>query len=279
MVIWLLIVSIMMVAISGCPGLLLSRRGVAGQRIAAVLNVMSSRLGIAGLVLHFARPEISHQISVPWTLPIGRVDMALDDLSVIFLIPIFLISALGAVYGLSYWSQREHAGNGRKLRLCWGLLTAGMALVVLARDGVLFLMAWEIMALAAFFLVATEGANREAREGASVHPWFFRSMAFDAGNGLSAHGDRTVYLGRGRVRSQSRYHAVTRVASWCARECPKPCFRRNVGRAPEDRCVRARADRGAGPGPAGVVGRDVAGRRRTIGGSGDILCGGAARPE
>ena len=169
MVIWLLIVSIMMVAISGCPGLLLSRRGVAGQRIAAVLNVMSSSLGIAGLVLHFARPEISHQISVPWTLPIGRVDMALDDLSVIFLIPIFLISALGAVYGLSYWSQREHAGNGRKLRLCWGLLTAGMALVVLARDGVLFLMAWEIMALAAFFLVATEDAEREAREAAWVY--------------------------------------------------------------------------------------------------------------
>jgi hydrogenase-4 component B len=169
MTIWLLVISIVMVAISGCPGLLLSRRGVAGQRIAAVLNVMSSSLGIAGLVLHFAGPEISHQISVPWTLPIGRVDIALDDLSVIFLIPIFLISALGAVYGLSYWSQREHAGNGRKLRLCWGLLTAGMALVVLARDGVLFLMAWEIMALAAFFLVATEDAKREVREAAWVY--------------------------------------------------------------------------------------------------------------
>jgi len=45
----------------------------------------------------------------------------------------------------SYWNQREHAGNGRQLRLCWGLLAAAMAMVVLARDGVLFLMAWEVM--------------------------------------------------------------------------------------------------------------------------------------
>src|SRR5258707_12316377 len=133
MIIWLLVISLVIDAISVCPGLLLSRRKSSGQRIAAVLNVMSSSLGIAALVLHFAHPEISHQISMPRTLPFGRIGMAVDDLSVIFLIPIFLISALGAVYGLSYWKQREHAGNGRKLRLCWGLLTAGMARVVLAR--------------------------------------------------------------------------------------------------------------------------------------------------
>ena len=34
----------------------------------------------------------------------------------------FLISLLGNVYGLSYWKQADHPGNGRKLRLFYGLL-------------------------------------------------------------------------------------------------------------------------------------------------------------
>src|SRR5262249_4311728 len=46
----------------------------------------------------------------------------------------------------------------------YGILTAGMALVVLARNALLFLTAWEIMALAAFFLVTTEDEEQPARE-------------------------------------------------------------------------------------------------------------------
>ena len=40
---------------------------------------------------------------------------------------------MGSIYGLEYWTQTRHPSNGQKLRLCWGLLTAGMMLVVLAR--------------------------------------------------------------------------------------------------------------------------------------------------
>ena len=51
-----------------------------------------------------------------------------DGLSAFFLVPVFLVSLLGNIYGLSYWKQTEHPDNGRKLRLFYGLLTAGMAL-------------------------------------------------------------------------------------------------------------------------------------------------------
>jgi hydrogenase-4 component B len=166
---WLLLISVVVVAISGLPALLLARRSTLGHWTATVLNVIGSLLGVAALVLHRVKPESSHQLRISWALPLGRFAVAVDDLSLIFLIPIFLISALGSVYGLSYWRQREQPGNGRKLRLCWGLLTAGMALVVLARDGVLFLMAWEIMALAGFFLVSTEENKREVREAGGIY--------------------------------------------------------------------------------------------------------------
>jgi hydrogenase-4 component B len=87
----------------------------------------------------------------------------LDGLSAVFLLPIFLIFLLGSIYGLSYWRQTEHPENGRKLRMFYGLLTASMAVVVLAKNALLFLMGWEVMALAGFFLVATEDEEPAAR--------------------------------------------------------------------------------------------------------------------
>ena len=90
---------------------------------------------------------MSSGIVLPWAIPGGQFDVAVDGLSAIFLLPIFLISLLGSVYGLGYWKQSEHPENGRKLRLFYGLLTAGMALMVIARNSILFLFGWEIMAL------------------------------------------------------------------------------------------------------------------------------------
>ena len=46
----------------------------------------------------------------------------------------------------------------------YGTLTAGMALLVIARNSILFLFGWEIMALSAFFLVTTEDHEKEVRE-------------------------------------------------------------------------------------------------------------------
>src|SRR2546430_2373485 len=169
MTIGLLLISVMIVAISGCPALFISRRSMVGQRIATALNLLGSGVGIAALILHHIRPQLSAQLSGQWALPLGHFAVAIDDISLIFLIPIFLITALGSVYGQSYWNQRKHAANGRQLRLCWGLLAAAMAMVVLARDGVLFLMAWEIMALAAFFLVSTEQNKPRVREAGWIY--------------------------------------------------------------------------------------------------------------
>src|SRR2546430_14053176 len=126
MTIGLLLISVMIVAISGCPALFISRRSMVGQRIATALNLLGSGVGIAALILHHIRPQLSAQLTGQWALPLGHFAVAIDDISLIFLIPIFLITALGSVYGQSYWNQRKHAANGRQLRLCWGLLAAAM---------------------------------------------------------------------------------------------------------------------------------------------------------
>src|SRR5206468_3085229 len=91
----------------------------------------------------------------------AEFNVAIDGLSAIFLVPVFLISVLGSVYGLEYWKETAHPENGRKLRLFYGLLTASMALLVVSRNSVLFLFSWELMALSAFLLVTTEDEELE----------------------------------------------------------------------------------------------------------------------
>jgi hydrogenase-4 component B len=146
---------------SGLPGLFIPRDSAAGERIAALLVLTGSALGggAAAAMLFLSEPAV---LEIPWSIPGGSFSLAVDALSACFLFPIFLIAALGALYGLGYWPQRLHPDNGRKLRLFFGLLAGTMALVVTARNSLLFLMAWEGMALSGFFLVTTEEKKEEA---------------------------------------------------------------------------------------------------------------------
>jgi hydrogenase-4 component B len=165
----LVLLGTVVAAASGVPGLLPSRNSIAGQRLTTALAVAGAVLGLAGVGVFWALGP-SEPIIWTWAIiPGGEFDVAIDGLSALFLLPIFLVSMLGSIYGLGYWKQTEHPENGRKLRLFYGLLTAGMALLVIARNSILFLFGWEVMALAAFFLVTTEDEQKEVRETG----WFY----------------------------------------------------------------------------------------------------------
>jgi hydrogenase-4 component B len=159
----IVLVAIAIAASSGVLGLPWGRRSAVGQWLSTLLAVAGGGLGIAGVAGYWSAHD-SRPITMPWPLvPGAEFSVAVDGLSAVFLIPIFAVFALGSVYGLGYWKQSEHPLNGRKLRVFYGFLAAGMAMVAMARNGVLFLFAWEIMAVSAFFLVATEDDQEDVR--------------------------------------------------------------------------------------------------------------------
>lgn len=158
----LILLGICVVAVSGMPGLLLSRQSMAGQWLTTTLALGGAVLGLTGVCVSTILGD-DPPISSTWQVPGGAFLVAIDGISAMFLVPVFLISLLGSIYGLDYWKQTEHSRNGRKLRLFYGLLTAGMALLLLARNAILFLASWEVMALSAYFLVSTEDHDPEVR--------------------------------------------------------------------------------------------------------------------
>jgi len=159
----LVLTAICVIALSGVPGLLSNRNSAVGQWLATVLAVAGALLGIVG-TLKFVVFGESEPVSFHWAVPGGEFAVAVDGISAIFLLPIFLIPTLGTIYGLSYWRQSEHPDNGRKLRLFYGLMTASLALIVVSQNAILFLVTWEIMALSAFFLVTTEDQEEQVRD-------------------------------------------------------------------------------------------------------------------
>ena len=100
----LVLTAIAIVAASGVVGLVFPRNSAAGQYVATALASVGSMIGIGGLIA-FWRFSSSQPIEYPWSVPGGEFSVAVDGLSAIFLMPVFLVSLLGNIYGLEYWAQ------------------------------------------------------------------------------------------------------------------------------------------------------------------------------
>ena len=79
------------------------------------------------------------------------------------------LSALAAVYGGNYLLafRREKSLGGSWF--FFNLFVAGMVMVVVARTALLFLVAWEVMSIAAFFLVIFEHEKSEVRRAGWIY--------------------------------------------------------------------------------------------------------------
>lgn len=99
-------------------------------------------------------------LRLAWELPLGSFSLGMDGLSCLFALLIAVVGALAAVYGRGYLAGEDPARAS--MSWCWyNLLLASMVLVVTARDGFLFLLAWELMSLSSFFLVVFDHEKGE----------------------------------------------------------------------------------------------------------------------
>ncbi len=164
----LVLLSFVILLASAVAALCLGGRPSRAQDAGAYGAVAAS---IAGLIpsvqtLLSGRTET---LSLPWPVPLGSFSLTLDPLSAFFLVPVFTLTALSAVYGVDYLK----AYSGRKpLGLVWAAfntLTAAMALVFTSSNAVLFMLGWELMAAASFILVLFEHEKAQTRKAAFIY--------------------------------------------------------------------------------------------------------------
>jgi hydrogenase-4 component B len=97
-------------------------------------------------------------LAVPWLLPRPGVELALDRLGGLFLLVIGGAGLPASVYALGYTRDQGDAGRGEAL--AYDAFLGAMTLVVLGANLFTFLIAWELMALASYFLVVADPGTR-----------------------------------------------------------------------------------------------------------------------
>ena len=165
---FLIITGLILTGFSGVPGLFLKNAAAVGQKLATAFACVGALCGLAGAFSTIAFNETEIFV-INWSLPFGPCEIGIDPLAALFLLSVFLISGCGAVYANGYWPAAKHPATSRALCFFIGILSASMALLIIARNSVFFLMAWEVMALSAYFAFTVESANAEVRKAGMLY--------------------------------------------------------------------------------------------------------------
>lgn len=164
----LLLGAVLLAALSGLPALLKLLSPVPAQRLSVFLIAVATILGL-GAALSSLLSGNSTSYLVALSLPFGPHILALDPLSALFVIPILLVACSCSIYSLGYWPADHHPRTTRKITFFFGLLVAALLWVLVARSTGLFLIGWEIMALAAYFVLTTNDDEEEVRTAGSLY--------------------------------------------------------------------------------------------------------------
>ena len=162
------LVAVAIILFSGIASLILNKFPAATSVFSVIGIVLGCIVGLVPVVAILINGGVD-AILWPWSVPSGNFSVAVDPLSAVFLLIIFVISIPVAIYGASYlWHHRSEHNLG----VVWfftAVLIASMALVVVARNAVLFLVAWELMSVSSFFLVAFEDRKRSVRRASLIY--------------------------------------------------------------------------------------------------------------
>ena len=91
------------------------------------------------------------------------VHLRLDALSALFLALLAVVGGAGSAYAREYWPDAAHPHSAPSGRAWWSGLLGCMGIVLVAANGLHFLLAWELCTVSAYFLITRERQKPEVR--------------------------------------------------------------------------------------------------------------------
>ena len=148
------------------------------RRVTGLLSAAGALSGMGAAALGLAAGR-SSVLELPSALPEAALEFSLDALSAAYLILIGLVAVPAAIYSLGYGPERavgavdgalgRHSTGWQPARAIVPLFLLAMSLVVLANSVFTFLLFWEVMSLASYFLVIGRG---DSPENLSAGRWY-----------------------------------------------------------------------------------------------------------
>ncbi len=142
------------------------------RRLRFVAHVLFPAGAALAVVLAFASAVALHAPAQSMVLPLGLPDLPfhlrLDPLAAFFLFVLGVAGAAVSLFSAGYFRSSEGTPPGL-VCLQYHVFLAAMAAVLLADDAYVFMVAWETMALASFFLVTTDHRLAEIRRAGFLY--------------------------------------------------------------------------------------------------------------
>ena len=157
-----LLLTVFGVFMAGAIGsLLLSRHNKAANYWSGVMAMIGS---VGGMAVAASVLLTGKTIGIALTsssLPLMTYAVRVDSLSAFFMFTVSLVVFFCSLYGLGYVKQYYGQYNVGYLGFLYCVFILSLLLVVTAANGIFFLIVWEIMSLASYFLVVYERKVKE----------------------------------------------------------------------------------------------------------------------
>jgi len=101
-------------------------------------------------------------LRLPWVLPLGGLELTLDPLGGLFLALIGFAAIPASIYAIG-------EADARRGHFAYAVFVTSMCMVPLAANMMTFLIAWELMSLASYFLVLHDRRSKESIEAAWIY--------------------------------------------------------------------------------------------------------------
>ncbi len=163
------------IMVGGLLPIVLYRQFKLMKASAVAVTIAGSLIGLLAIIpaLQDTGPPA---VTLTWqhVLPLS---FSLDSLSAFFLVPVFLICPIAALYSFHYMDHPDDSWRIAVNYFFFTVLIVSMALVVCADSLITFALVWEIMSLSSFFLVVHDFQKKETRSAGYLYFVFTQAGA------------------------------------------------------------------------------------------------------
>ena len=160
-----LILALMLNFAGGVASIALRKRSALANALGAGFCMGACAAGFAGAFALLVTGGPAPSLELSWNMSLGgSFTIASDALSSFFLLVVFGVSGICALYGVQYMAAFIGRKEPGPSWFFFNIFVASMALVCLARNALLFLFAWEVMSVSAYFLVMFNDERPEVRK-------------------------------------------------------------------------------------------------------------------